>query len=972
MDMTNSMHVWTGGVVGIVRAELEIAKNMYKQSKDVRFVKYTGQRFEEIPAEELSWLWDAQSVGDAYLKAMDRNQLAGLADDKSSKEKDGESSEEDVDEYLSKEELKAKYPPLQNAFNYSTSRLYRLEWGLLLYCNSMSDGMGNFLKKLISVVFYLPKKAANARGNARTKRLARKELRESRKKAAEQPEPEKIEFSHPFKDGDTVFSCGWMWSGKEAAFERVKSETDIFLSYLIYDIILIRENTAQFYDQQVGYKNFKEYVHWASMHCDAVLYGGKTAMQDTQAYQKKNNLPVPPGYPVYFGSDIVKSKKIDKQKWDRFKKSIGLNKDYLMVVGSIDERKNYSTLYRAFTIMADRKYKNMPQLVIVGKGTACSDLKKTITRDPRTKDTILFCAPTDEELDWLYQNSKFVLLASAWEGWSLTLPEALQYGKMVICSDVAPLREIGGSMVDYADTYDPFEWADKITYYADNAGKLKACEEKIRRSFKVITWQDCGKQIFNILRGFETAARANIPTLHFDITLTRTTAIINGNITGIMRAELMLIKYIYSKYPKVRFFAIDHIKGYIPIDVSCIESIITGDSLDEDFALCRGKLCACTVPDDNDEKPDEKALEAARKQENKDVSFWFLTSIMSEEKMNERIREFQLAKEEAEKAESEKDDSELFRMPLSEGDVIFTAGTGFTDETYVKLMKEKKRRKFRYCGIIYDYTPVLLPQTHREETVEFYEPFLKNYSEICDLILYGGETAQKDGIRYQKENGQRVPKSYAIKFGSDISNKKSDDILDEKDEKKVLKDLGIKKGYIMAVGTMEQRKNHETLYRAYLRMLENYDDVPQMVFAGHSGWNAGEFITTMSRDERVKGKILMLTPTDEQLAILYRNCEFTVLASLYEGWSLTLPESMYYNKFCLCCDTPALRETAGELSEYIHAWDEKKWSERIHFYHTHPDETAKREKAIKDNWHSISWDECAEDVMSHLRELLEK
>ena len=30
MDMTNSMHVWQGGVVGIVRAELEIAKNMHR------------------------------------------------------------------------------------------------------------------------------------------------------------------------------------------------------------------------------------------------------------------------------------------------------------------------------------------------------------------------------------------------------------------------------------------------------------------------------------------------------------------------------------------------------------------------------------------------------------------------------------------------------------------------------------------------------------------------------------------------------------------------------------------------------------------------------------------------------------------------------------------------------------------------------------------------------------------------------
>lgn len=37
MDMTNSLQTWKGGVVGIVRAELEIAKNMKRCDPDVRF-----------------------------------------------------------------------------------------------------------------------------------------------------------------------------------------------------------------------------------------------------------------------------------------------------------------------------------------------------------------------------------------------------------------------------------------------------------------------------------------------------------------------------------------------------------------------------------------------------------------------------------------------------------------------------------------------------------------------------------------------------------------------------------------------------------------------------------------------------------------------------------------------------------------------------------------------------------------------
>ena len=287
------------------------------------------------------------------------------------------------------------------------------------------------------------------------------------------------------------------------------------------------------------------------------------------------------------------------------------------------------------------------------------------------------------------------------------------------------------------------------------------------------------------------------------------------------------------------------------------------------------------------------------------------------------------------------------------------------------LLTARKEIGFKYVSIVYDFTPILLPQVHQNATIEHYIPFLDFISNMSDLILYGGETARKDGIAYQKKAGLPIPLSAAIKFGSDISQcEDTEPYQDGNETKAVLKRLGIKGPYVLSVGTLEIRKNHETLYRAYLRMLERDEDIPQMVFAGHRGWKTEDFVGTLSRDERVKGKILWITPTDEELSILYQNCEFTILASLYEGWSLTLPESFWYGKFCLCCDTPALKETAGALSEYVQAWDEKTWSERICYYHSHPQALADREKAIMEHWHPISWEECAGHVLSKLEEVL--
>ena len=247
---------------------------------------------------------------------------------------------------------------------------------------------------------------------------------------------------------------------------------------------------------------------------------------------------------------------------------------------------------------------------------------------------------------------------------------------------------------------------------------------------------------------------------------------------------------------------------------------------------------------------------------------------------------------------------------------------------------------------------------------------------MADFIFYGGETARHDGIAYQEEHKLPVPPSCAIRFGSDIRREDEKDERTEEEKadrvKEIFKYYGIKGPYILAVGTIEMRKNYETLYRAYLRMLENYEDVPQLVIAGHPGWKMQNVVETMDRDERIRGKIIRFSPSDEELDVLYKNCEFTVLASLYEGWSLTLPESYWYGKFCLCCDTPALKETAGDLAEYIHGWDEKKWAERMEYYHTHSEELKKREVAIAEHWHPISWEECAGAVLKKLEELAQK
>ena len=504
----------------------------------------------------------------------------------------------------------------------------------------------------------------------------------------------------------------------------------------------------------------------------------------------------------------------------------------------------------------------------------------------------------------------------------------------------------------------------------------------MRKEYHPITWKDCGEQIAQLLSTMKRTKQTNrTAAVYMDISLAFVTAMMGGNITGILRTELMLAKYLYRRFPAIKFFALNDVWGYMPIDVSILAEVLTGENLDDDFNLCRGKFAqiipATNVPtsDQKDSNQEFNTFECKRD------AYWFLISVFPTKYQKKLIAYGKKKKKQmlqqlscVETGRPHSDEPSVYEVPFLKGDVVFTAGTGSGADTYQKLLKIKEEKGYRYCPIIYDYTPILLPQVHQTATIEHYAPFLEFTSKMADFIFYGGETARHDGIAYQKQHVLPIPPSRAIRFGSDIkqkaepNNQESQENQREK-ELAVLKRLGINGPFVMAVGTMEMRKNHETLYRAYLRMIESYEDIPQMVFCGHPGWKVNDFLAVLHSDDRVKDRIIQISPTDEELDILYRNCEFTVLASLYEGWSLTLPESYWYGKFCLCCDTPALKETAGDLAEYIHRWDEKTWGERIHYYHTHPEELEMREKRIAEEWHPISWAECAEQILDCLVEL---
>src|ERR1700680_1718677 len=126
---------------------------------------------------------------------------------------------------------------------------------------------------------------------------------------------------------------------------------------------------------------------------------------------------------------------------------------------------------------------------------------------------------------------------------------------------------------------------------------------------------------------------------------------------------------------------------------------------------------------------------------------------------------------------------------------------------------------------------------------------------------------------------------------------------------------GLEPGFILAVGTVEPRKNYPRLLAAFRQLrgrqgslpliLNGRPGVPQLVIAGRPGWAYGDALERIAAEPGVR----YLGHVDEAtLTALYQSASVLAFPSLYAGSGLPLLEAM-------CRGLPAVIGAAGALPE---------------------------------------------------------
>ncbi|MEM7079424.1 MAG: glycosyltransferase family 1 protein [Pseudomonadota bacterium] len=125
--------------------------------------------------------------------------------------------------------------------------------------------------------------------------------------------------------------------------------------------------------------------------------------------------------------------------------------------------------------------------------------------------------------------------------------------------------------------------------------------------------------------------------------------------------------------------------------------------------------------------------------------------------------------------------------------------------------------------------------------------------------------------------------------------------------------------FILAVGTIEPRKNYYRLLSAFDLIADEHSDV-HLVIVGGRGWRMD--VDQLLAGARHRTRVRVLDQVDdEMLQRLYYHCEFLAVPSLYEGFCLPLVEAMSFGKAVLTGQTSAMPEIAGAAGVLVDPHD---------------------------------------------------
>ena len=191
----------------------------------------------------------------------------------------------------------------------------------------------------------------------------------------------------------------------------------------------------------------------------------------------------------------------DRQNLHGVLKKYGINSKYILSVGTIEPRKNFANLIKAFALYLERIKKEEISLVIVGgKGWAYNEcLKAAIGMGIQRH--VIFCDYVDDsDLPIIYNMAELFIFPSLYEGFGLPVLEAMCCATPVICSNTSSLPEVTADAAVLIDPFNRPEMTNAIENVLSDRGLKKSLSDKAMRQSSRFSWSRTARETISVYK----------------------------------------------------------------------------------------------------------------------------------------------------------------------------------------------------------------------------------------------------------------------------------------------------------------------------------------------------------------------------------------------------------------------------------------------------------------------------------------
>jgi glycosyltransferase involved in cell wall biosynthesis len=271
----------------------------------------------------------------------------------------------------------------------------------------------------------------------------------------------------------------------------------------------------------------------------------------------------------------------------------------------------------------------------------------------------------------------------------------------------------------------------------------------------------------------------------------------------------------------------------------------------------------------------------------------------------------------------------------------------------VHLSNQVRRlpRGTRVTATIHDMTCWLMPELHTEANVRADRQFAERVLQYADRLIAVSENTRRDAVRLLDIPPEKIEVIY-----SGVADAFFD-----------AKPCASSRPYVLFVGTIEPRKNLDTLLNAWAQLKPSLRDEFDLLVAGPEGWGSEQ---TMARLRTGAGGVQYRGYVSEvELPSLTAGATVFVYPSLYEGFGFPVAQAMAARVPAITSNLSSLPEIAAAGSVLVDPRSADEIHSGLELLLTSPSLRAKLARDGFRQAQQFRWETCARKSLEFFHRL---